>query len=967
MDEDQIGSTTQTSVAAPASALTFLFTDVEGSTPLWERHEALMQQTTARHDALLDAIIAQHYGRRVKERGEGDSIFAIFADPADAVAAALAINQAVLAEPWPPETPIKVRMSLHTGIAHFRDGDYYGTIVNQCARIRSLAYGGQILLSGVTAVLVRRTMPSGAGLRSLGLHALKGLSDPEEVFQLTHPDLPREFPPPPSPQAPRHNLPLALTSLIGRESAQAEVLALLGTERLVTLIGTGGVGKTRLALAVAAEVVDQYRDGVWQVELANLTDPGLVPGVLAQVLGLHEGLGRSVLAALQDHLKDKQILLLLDNCEHLLEASATLVGALLRVAPGLRVLATSREALEVAGEVLYRVPSLTVPDPRHLPPLDLVGSYEAVRLFVARVQARRRDFALDERNAAAVAMICARLDGIPLALELAAAQAASLPIEAIAARLDQSIQLLTRGSRDAPARHQTLRATLDWSWDLLSDPERALLQRLAVFAGGWTLGAAEETCAIGQTEEAGEVLNRLAALESKSLLFLAAQEHGESRYRLLEPVRQYAAERLLAAGEDATLRARHLAWCLSLAQAAARHLQGPDQVTWLGLLEVEHDNARAALGWSLRVAGAAGKGLQLATALWRFWELRGQWSEGQRWLTEALALAGAGDTPASLRAHALEAIGALAWHQADNARAGALLEESVALFRGLGDTAGIARSQLFLGIVAAYQGDSTRATALLEESLSFFRELGDTWGMARSLNNLGIVANSRRDQRAPALFEECLALSRESGDTRSIQMALHNLGYLAHRQGDHQRAGRLLQESLSLSRELGDKRGIARSLHNLGIVELERGDYARALALSQECLALFRELGDKRGILISLLTLKVMSARQGSTSTAGTDFTWNLALDRECRSLCRELGLDERIPNMDIEIPIQGDYVRAGVQGVGDLGNGGLTAGREPGMEGSVASLLTAAERSLLEDPILGVLVFEAGQPGELD
>jgi predicted ATPase/class 3 adenylate cyclase len=859
MYEDEADSATQTSVGVPNTSLTFLFTDVEGSTPLWERHEATMRQVAARHDALLDAIIIQHRGRRVKERGEGDSIFATFPDPADAVAAALAINRAVHAEPWPAETPIRVRMSLHTGVAHFREGDYYGTVVNRCARIRGLGHGGQILLSHATAVLVQGKLPVGANLRSLGRCTLKGLSDPEEVFQLCHPDLPDEFPPLLSREAPTHNLPPTLTNLIGRESEQGEILALLGTKRLVTLTGAGGVGKTRLALAVAAELVDHYQDGVWLVELAALADASLVPGTVAQALGVRQEPARPLPATLQDHLKDKQILLVLDNCEHLVGACATLVGTLLRAAPGLRILATSREGLQVGGEHIYRVPSLSVPDPRRLPPLEQLGAYEAIRLFVARAQARR-DFVLDEQNGFLVATICARLDGIPLAIELAAARAGSMPIEVIAARLDHCIKVLTGGPRDVPARQQTLRAALDWSWDLLDEPERIVLRRLAVFAGGWTLAAAEAVCA-GETVETWEVLDLLAMLESKSLVILE-----EARYRLLEPVRQYAADRLLEADEAASVRERHLASCLSLAEEAEPALQGPEQADWAVRLEQEHDNLRVALNWT-QAQGEAELELRLAVALSRFWFVRGHLSEGRGWLEGALA--GNSAAPAGLRAAALKGAGNLAYCQGEYGQAAALYEEALALFRALGDKQGIAGSLTNLGIVADERGEHERAAALFEEAVTLARERGDTRQIATTLGNLAAVWERQSEYgQAAALYEEALALFRALGDTQSIAVALDNLGLLALLQCEYGRALTLYEEALALFREIEDKDNIAGSLSSLGAVAERQGEYGRATVLLQEGPLLAGEIGARDDVAEILETMSWVAAARSATHRA---------------------------------------------------------------------------------------------------
>jgi predicted ATPase len=839
MHQDEAGSAVPTGVGTPVSALTFLFTDVEGSTPLWERHEATMRQVAARHDALLDGIITQYRGRRVKERGEGDSVFATFADPADAVAAALAIDRAVLAEPWPPETPIRVRMSLHTGTTQFREGDYYGPVVNRCARIRGLGHGGQVLLSSATASLVREALPGGATLRALGAHSLKGLSAPEEVFQLCHPDLPGEFPPLLSPQAPRHNLPEHLTGLIGRETEQGEVLSLLAAARLVTLVGAGGVGKTRLALAVAAELVDRYADGVWLVELAALAEPGLVVAAVAQALGVREEATRPLMDTLIDHLKSRQLLLLLDNCEHLVAACAGLAGRLARSCPTLSLLATSREALEVAGERRYRVPSLPVPDLALLPPAERLAESAAVALFVTRARERRSDFALTAQNGRAVASICARLDGIPLAIELAAARVGSLAVEGIAARLDDRFRLLTGGARDALPRQRTLRAALDWSYNLLGEPEQLVLDRLSVFAGGWTLAAAEAVCA-GEGVEDWEVLDLLGGLVNRSLV-QAADAGGELRYGLLETVRQYARERLAEAGGTEGARDRHLGWCLTLAEDAAPHLEGPEHDAWLARLEAEHDNLRAALAWAGE-RGAGEPGLRLAGALARFWDMRGYLGEGRGWLDAALAT---GEPAApQARAGALSGAGHLALNQGDFARAAALYEEALALRRALGDRQGIATTLSSLGNVAFDQGQYERAAALQEESLALSRALGDRYGIADALTNLGNALAGQGDiEGAVALYEESLVLKRQLGDTYNIAGLLNNLGNAAYLRGDLAGAAVLYEESLALRRDLGDTWGIAMSLNNLGQVACLRGDHAQGGTLLREAVLVSHDIG----------------------------------------------------------------------------------------------------------------------------
>jgi predicted ATPase/class 3 adenylate cyclase/Tfp pilus assembly protein PilF len=858
--------------------MTFLFTDIENSTPLWDRHEATMHAVIARHDLLLDEIISRHQGRRVKERGEGDSFFAIFLDPTAAVTAALAINQAVLAEPWPPETPIRVRFGLHTGTAEFREGDYYGPVVNRCARIRGLGHGGQVLLSSTTAALVQGTLTAEACLRSLGLYALKGLADPEEVFQLCHPLLPDAFPPLLSPQAPRHNLPSHWGDLIARDTEQAEILALLGTGRLVTLTGSGGIGKTRLALTVAAELVDRYPDGVWLVELAALADAGLLHQAVASALGLHEEPGRSFLDSLIDHLLNRRLLLVLDNCEHLIAACAGLESTLLRTCPHLHILTTSREGLDVAGEQRYRVPSLPVPQLTHGQPPERLANTGAVALFLERARARRADFALTAQNAHAVAQICVRLDGIPLAIELAAARIGSLPVEAIAGRLDDRFRLLTGGARDALPRQRTLRAALDWSYDLLGEPERVLLDRLSLFTGGWTLAAAEAVCAGNGDENARpggpqdlpqvdtwEVVDLLDSLVNKSLVQVAEAD-GDLRYGLLETVRQYGQERLDAAGHVALLRDRHLAWCLTLAEEAAPHLTGPEQGHWLARLDHEHDNLRVALAWA-RTHDAGEVGLRLACALVRFWFTRGYFCEGRGWLAWALSCPGA--APAGLRATALKGGGNLALHQGEYGQAAVFYEEALSLFRVLDDKQGIAGTLTNLGIVMYRQDDCERATVLFEEAVTLARVHGDTLQIARTLGNLASVYGRQGDSaREASLYEEALALFRAAGDRQGVAAALDNLGLVAARQGEYARAAALHEESLTIARELGDRHAVVVSLVNLGSMAQRQHDYRRSETLLREALLLGREIDARDEVAASLETLAWIAAVQGSVRLA---------------------------------------------------------------------------------------------------
>ena len=853
----------------PSGTVTFLFTDIEGSTRLWEQFSEQMRSALARHDALLREAIEDNNGHVFKT--VGDAFCAAFPTASDALQSALAAQQALYTEPWPAETPVRVRIALHTGSAEERDGDYFGPPVNRVARLLAIGHGSQVLVSEVTQGLVRETLRGGCGLRDLGSHRLKDLQLSEHIFQLVSPDLPAEFPQLRSLQAFANNLPVQLASFIGREHEMEEVKSLLDRTRLLTLTGSGGCGKTRLALHVAAEVLERYPHGVWLVELAALSEPALVPQTVATVLGLREEPGRTLTQTLTDYLIAKSVLLLLDNCEHLLPACASLADTLLKACLQVRLLATSREALGLMGEQVYRVPSLFAPDPQQLPREEkalaaLVSEYEAVRLFVERARLQSLEFVLTRHNAEPVASVCHRLDGIPLAIELAAARVRSLSVEDINARLDSRFRLLTGGDRAALPRQQTLRATLDWSYDLLTEQERLLLSRLSVFAGGWTLEAAEQVCG-GEGMEAWEVLDLLAGLVDKSLV-TAETQAGRSRYRLLETVRQYGRERLEESGGEAQIRSRHLNFFLGFAEEAEPKLTRPEQGEWLSRLEAEHVNLRAALGWCRLEKAGADSGLRLAGALWQFWEVRGYLGIGRAHLTEALGREGAAGRT-KVRAKALNGAGALACDQGDYAAARALQEESLAIQRELGEKRGVAASLNSLGIVALSQGDYAAARVLYEECVALGRELGEKRGISASLNNLGNVAQEQGDYAAArALHEESLTIKRELGEKRAIAMSLNNLGLVAYSQGDYAAARALGEESLAIKRELGDKLGIAGSLHSLGNVALSRGDYAAARALQEESLTIKRELGNKQGVAYSLEAFASLAVAVGQPERA---------------------------------------------------------------------------------------------------
>jgi predicted ATPase/class 3 adenylate cyclase len=807
----------------------FLFTDLEGSTALLEAHPTAYREAVARHHELLREAVEAAGG--VVFETVGDAVYAAFAAPTAAAAAALAGQRALRAEPWGATGPLRVRVGVHLGEVEVQGAHYFGAPLYRCARLTAVAHGGQVVLSEAAVALARDALPAGAGLLDLGEHRLKDLQRPERVAQLLHPALPGEFPPLRSLDALPNNLPVQLTSFVGRERELAEVGRLLAATRLLTLTGTGGTGKTRLALQVAAGELEAFPDGVWVAELAPLADPALVPQAVAAAAGLVGQPGRSALATLGDAWRAGRVLLVLDNCEHVLGACAALADALLRACPRLTVLATSREALGIGGETSWRVPSLTLPAAGWAP--AALTQYEAVRLFIERAKAALPSFTVTDRNAPAVAQVCTRLDGIPLALELAAARVRTLTPDQLLARLEDRFRLLTGGSRTALERHQTLQAAVDWSYSLLSALERRLFARLAVFAGGWTLEAAEAVCAgdAGDGLEAGEVLGLLSGLVDKSLV--QAETSGEAaRYHLLETLRLFARERLREAGEAEAARDRHARWCLDLAEGWTDAGRRSPAAAEERLARTERDNVRAALVWTAERAPEAA--LRLAVALAPFLSVWLSLGEACDWLD---ALLPGLPAPTGTRARALFWTGRYHHYLGDYEAASVDLEEAQAVFREVGDAAGVADALQQRGLIATALGDLDQARARYDEALRTAVACRHFRGASNVERNLAILAIRRRDYgQAQRHLEESVALAGQSDSQVALGMAVGHLGTVARLQGRYAEARAQLERALTLCRAAGWYPGNQIWLGALGDLARVEGDAAAARARYAEVL-----------------------------------------------------------------------------------------------------------------------------------
>ena len=809
----------------PTGTVTFLFTDIEGSTRLMQELGDRYVQAQVEHHAILREAFRSGDGREL--RTEGDSFFCVFESALDGCRAAAQAQREFARHEWPDGKPIRVRIGMHTGEAPLVGAEYIGLDVHHAARVAASAHGGEVVLSEATRGLVEGSLPAGLSVRDLGMHRLKDLSRPERLFQLVIDGAPNDFPALRTLESTPNNLPTQLTSFVGRERDVEEGKKLLRNTRLLTLTGPGGMGKTRLSLQIAADVVNVFEGGVYFVPLSAVRDPDLIASAIAQSLGIQVSGNRLPVDAVNEYLMDRDVLLVLDNLEQLLPDGAPVIAKLLQASPRVKVVASSRAALKIYGEQELALEPLRTPSLRALPSLAALSQFEAVALFIERAVAAKHDFHVTNENAPAIAGICERVDGLPLAIELAAARIKLFSPQALLARLETSASVLGSGSRDLPSRQQTLKGAIAWSYDLLDDPHKKLFSRFSVFARGASLEQAEGVC--GPESELGvDVLTGLDELADQSLL-RPLPDYDEPRLIMLQVIRDYAFETLEASGEADEIRNRHAEAMQRLAEDAAPHLFGSEQKKWLDRLELDHDNFRAAFDWSVS-HGNAKRALSLGAAFWRFWQFRGHLREGRTRLDTILAMPGSRDDPSD-RARALEAAGGVAY----------------------------------------WQGDMDAAQVYYDEALELARVQGDPAGVANALYNASFPRNvGMRDlPGAQALLEEALPIFQQLGNERGYAQILWGLGQIYFRGGHDTEASRkAIDEAIVLFRRLDDRFGLGWALFTRALLALRMEDVAGSKAYNLEALKLFAGGDDVTAPALILRALSEAAHREGDENRA---------------------------------------------------------------------------------------------------
>ncbi len=840
----------------PSGTVTFLFTDIEGSTKLWEKYPEAMKSALAKHDSILRQVVESNNGQTIKTTGDG--IHAVFSTAMDAINASLDAQRVLQTSEFfakrpdkgkNSEVPICVRMGIHTGEAELREGDYYGGTLNRAARIMSIGHGGQILISETTSQIVQDHLPVDVSPLDLGQHHLKGLNRAEHIYQLNASGLQGEFPPLKSLTYATDNLPTQLTSFIGRERELMEAKSRLESARLLTLIGPGGTGKTRLSIQLGSQLIPNFKDGVWLVEFAPIADPSLIMQTIASTFDISEVPGTPLKVLVHDYLREKNLLIILDNCEHLVEASAQVADEILHIAPSIKIIASSREALGINGETVYRVPSLSLPNQDEVAKEAAMG-FESVQLFVERASAANRNFQLTEENASSVAQICSRLDGIPLAIELAASRITVFSPEQIAKRLDDRFKLLTGGSRTALPRQQTLRALIDWSYDLLSDDERALLRRLSVFAGGWTFEAAETIC------NNVDVFEHLPELINKSLVVMN-DEHDEPRYYLLETIRQYARDKLLENGEGEGTRNRHLRYYLEMTETARPELlKRAHELEWITRLKTEYDNIRTAIEWGLSNDPIAT--MRMIYSLTQFFIVTTFAIEGHRWGTAALKqmdlLAKNGQpTTNEYVAHKARLLGSMAtmsFSMGDTKRSGAEAEEAIPLLRSIGNKWFMAAVMTFLTAASLQIGNTEVAIATSNEMQNLAEELDDPyiWGLVLGAASAIEIFANRDFAKANDLRDKTEEVAKAHGSRWSYGITMYSSGNYYIIQKQFEKAREKLKIAMQTVQEIGSKRNVIMIKSDLAHVLRLEGNYAEAIPAYQETIIEWQRMGHRAAV-----------------------------------------------------------------------------------------------------------------------
>jgi predicted ATPase/class 3 adenylate cyclase/tetratricopeptide (TPR) repeat protein len=881
--------------ALGVETLTFLFTDIEGSTALLARLEDDgYARVLAGHHALIRSALAAHDGREVDT--QGDAFFAVFSSPRGCVAAVLAMQRAIQDHAWPGGEQVRVRMGIHCGEAARTATGLVGLEVHRAARVAAVAHGGQVLVSEAAAVLVRDWLPPGVSLADLGVHRLKDLGRPERIFQLHAPGLQAGFPPLRSlgnPALP-NNLPAQLSAFVGRGREVAEVWALVESSRLVTLTGAGGCGKTRLGLQVAAELLDGSGDGVWLAELAAVTDQDAVAPAISQALRLAVNPGRPALEALLDALEPQDVLIVVDNCEHLIGGCAKTAEAIVRRCPRVHLLATSREPLGIGGETIYRVPSLSLPGPGEADP-PAPGSSDAVALFADRARAQGVALSVDEQAGPLVVSICRRLDGMPLAIELAAARLRSMSLAELHDRLDQRFRLLTGGSRTALERQQTLRATVGWSYSLLTGAERLLLARLSVFVGGFGLDAAEAVGGFGDLDVL-DVADLLGSLVDKSLV-VAEPAGAILRYRLLETIRLFAAERLAEAGEEeaAVVAAAHCAHFLAVAEEAAPCLTGPEQGKWLARLHADQANLRRAAGYAAGRPDGTAVVLRLGVALDRYWWARSRLQEAFGLLVPVLRRPGAGADPALFAAALVTATGAAFF--IDLAAARQLAEQAVQVARQLGDERLLSTALAALCAGCSFAGEPETGRPFGHESVERARRLGDDVLLAEALRRYLLSINTIDPARALPLYTEAIACTERSGDHFINSRLNNNAGWAALVAGDIPAARAHLEAAAQAVQQIGWEDASVQE--NLGDVLRAERDLDGARSTFEAALRISRRNGDTWNMAYAILGLALLAGDAGDWDRAATLHGVAQAFQDRTGNPWQELSARDRRDSLD--------------------------------------------------------------------